>query len=265
MLEGRCLITPLRKRKKSGELYKRRDTNEAILGELLVLDREELLARCSIRSSRDPNRVPSECLLYLVRVCRDDNSDAWFNRLWPLLIQRVRDRIPRIDIAEGRDSATRMAIRDQVEGRFLELIAEDRDEYQPALDYLEVNFDAGLAMRRRDAQKPAWREENRSRPLGDPEHPGEISAEVEAAVGDFDPFAENLGEVYRLRVDAAIEALPEEQIRIIEMLRLDIPIDSKDPYAITIAKTLDRSEKTIRTYRDKAFAAIRAAVEEDGE
>ncbi len=265
MFEGRCLITPLRKRKKSGELYKRRDTNEAILGELLALDREDLLERCRIRSTRDPNRVPSECLLYLVRACRDDNSDGWFNLLWPLLIQRVRDRIPRIDVAKGAESSTRMTIRDQIEGRFLELIAEDRDQYQPALDYLEVNFDAGLAMRRRDAQKPAWRQENRSRPLEAPEHPGEISAEVEAAVGDFDPFAENLGEVYRLRLDAAIEALPEEQIRIIEMLRLDIPIDSKDSYMITIAKTLDRSEKTIRTYRDKAFAAIRAAVEEDGE
>jgi hypothetical protein len=260
------LIKPLHKRKKSGELYRRRDTIELILNELLALDREELFARCSIRSTRDPKRVPSECLLYLVRACRDDNTETWFNRLWPLLIQRVRDRIPRIDAADGKVSSARMAVRDQMEGRFLELIAEDRDVYQEALDYLEVNFDGGLSKRKLDAQQAAWREENRSRPLEDTERPGEISSEVEAAVGDFDPFAENVDEVYRLRLDAAIEALPKEQIRIIEMLRLDIPIDSKDPFAITIAKTLGRSEKTIRTYRDKAFAAIRTAVEEeDGE
>ena len=29
---------------------------------------------------------------------------------------------------------------------------------------------------------------------------------------------------------------------------------------MTIAKALGRSEKTIRTYRDKAFAALRAAM-----
>lgn len=224
-----------------------------------------MLARCRIRSTRDPNRVPSECLLYLVRACRDDNSEASFNFLWPLLIQRVRDRIPRTDVADGKESSMRMAVRDQMEGRFLELIAEDREVYQEALDYFEVNFDGAFSKRKLDAQKPAWREESRNRPLEDLEQPGEISAEVEAAAGDFDPFAENFDEVYRLRLDAAIDALPEEQIRIVEMLRLDIPIDSKDPYAITIAKTLGRSEKTVRTYRDKAFATLHAVIEEDDE
>ena len=254
------MINPLRKRKKSGELYKRRDTNEVILGELLTLGGKELLARCRIRSNRDPSRVPSECLLYLVRACRDENSEARFNLLWPLLIQRVRDRLPRVELADGKQSSTWMAVRDKVEGRFLELIAEDRHSYQEALDYFEVNFDGALSKRKLDAQKPAWRDENRSRPLEDPKRPGEMSIEVETAIGKFDPFAENLDRDYRFRLDAAIDALCEEQIRIIEMLRLDIPIDSKDPYAITIAKTLGRSEKTIRTYRDKAFATLRAAV-----
>lgn len=259
------MITPLRKRKKSGELYRRRDTNEAILGELLALDREELLERCQIRSSRDPNHVPSECLLYLVRACRDDNSDVWFNRLWPLLMQRVRNRIPRVDVADGKESASRMSVRDKIEGDFTLLLAEDRDGYEEALDYFEVNFDGALSTRKLDAQKPAWRDEKRNRPLENPEQPGEIALEVETAIGDFDPFAEKLDEIYRLRLDAAIEALPEEQIRIVEMLRLDIPIDSKDPFAVTIAKTLGRSEKTIRTYRDKAFATLRAAIEGDDE
>lgn len=259
------MITPLRKRKKSGELYRRRDTNEAILGELLALDRAELLERCQIRSSRDPNRVPSECLLYLVRACRDDNSDAWFNCLWPLLMKRVRNRIPRIDVADGKESASRMSVRDKIESDFTLLLAEDREGYEEALDYFEVNFDGALSTRKLDAQKSAWRDEKRNRPLENPEQPGEIALEVETAIGDFDPFAEKLDEIYRLRLDAAIEALPEEQIRIIEMLRLDIPIDSKDPFAVTIAKTLGRSEKTIRTYRDKAFATLRAAVEGDDE
>lgn len=49
-------------------------------------------------------------------------------------------------------------------------------------------------------------------------------------------------------------------MRIIEMLRKGVPIDSKEADAVTIAKALGKSEKTIRTHRDKAFAAIRAAM-----
>ena len=47
------------------------------------------------------------------------------------------------------------------------------------------------------------------------------------------------------------------------MLGRGVPIDSTDPYAITIAKTLGKVEKTIRTHRDKAFEAIRAALASD--
>lgn len=48
------------------------------------------------------------------------------------------------------------------------------------------------------------------------------------------------------------------------MLRKGIPIDSKDLDAVTIAKTLGKSEKTIRTHRDKAVAALRAFLSGDG-
>jgi DNA-binding NarL/FixJ family response regulator len=41
---------------------------------------------------------------------------------------------------------------------------------------------------------------------------------------------------------------------------LGFPIDSKDPEAMTIAKALKKSEKTIRLHRDRAFAALRAAL-----
>lgn len=44
------------------------------------------------------------------------------------------------------------------------------------------------------------------------------------------------------------------------MIQQGIPIDSKDPNVVTIAKTLGKSEKTIRTYRDKAYATLRAAL-----
>ena len=49
------------------------------------------------------------------------------------------------------------------------------------------------------------------------------------------------------------------------MLRQGFPIDSKEEDVMTIAKALGRSEKTIRTYRDKAFAALRTAMADGDE
>lgn len=87
-----------------------------------------------------------------------------------------------------------------------------------------------------------------------------MTEEVERAAGSFDPFCQS--EIddpdYRPQLDAAIDTLPLEQMRIIEMLRKGIPIDSKDADAVTISKVLGKSEKTIRTHRDKAFAVLRA-------
>ena len=41
------------------------------------------------------------------------------------------------------------------------------------------------------------------------------------------------------------------------MLLEGFPIDSKELGVVTISNTLGRVEKTIRTYRDKAYATLR--------
>jgi hypothetical protein len=257
------LITPLRKCTREGRHYRRDAAVEAQLLELAQLPRDELVERSCIRRRDDPNYVRSECLLYFLRACRKENSETHFERLYKLLLERVLRSLPNPDSPDGETSSlTKSIIRDQVLGRFTDLLAADRGTYQNKLDYFEVRFDGALASLRRDAQAAAWRHENRSATLEFDEETGEPSPEVERAAGSFDPFAppEGIDDDYRSRFDAAIDALPVEQIRIIEMLRQGIPIDSKDPEAITIAKVLGKSEKTIRTYRDKAFAALREAL-----
>ena len=44
------------------------------------------------------------------------------------------------------------------------------------------------------------------------------------------------------------------------MILQGIPIDSKEAGAVTIAKVLNKSEKTIRTYRDQAYATLRTVL-----
>ncbi len=254
------MINPLRKRTSDGALYTRDARLAAKLVELDALSRDELVERCKILRRDDPLYVPSECLLYFVRSLRQDNSEAYFERLYKLLVGRLLRGLPKPDTSDGSTtSATKERIRDKVFGRFVELLASDRAAYSEKLDYFELRFDGALASLRRDAQEQAWRDENRQTALEFDEETGEPSIEVEKAVGSFDPFvnADFADLDYRSRLDAAIDGLPLEQIRIITMIRAEIPIDSKDPAAVTIARELKRSEKTIRLQRDKAIATLR--------
>lgn len=265
---GETIVAPLRKRRLSGELYGRDPKIEALIAELTALPRDELIARAEIAKRSDPAYIPSECLVYFIRASRRDNNEAWFERLYRILIGRVLRSLPKAESSDGRtESLTRGVVRDKVFSRFVELLSADRADYVDKLDYFEVRFDGALASLRRDAQEKAWRDENRSQPLEYDEESGELSPEVEAAAGAHDPFAASDFDdpAYRSRLDAAIEALPTEQSRIIHMLRQGFPIDSKEPDVMTIAKALGRSEKTVRTYRDKAFAALRAAMTDGDE
>lgn len=265
---GEEIVAPLRKRRLSGELYRRDPKIEALIAELAVLPRDELIVRAEIAKRSDSGYIPSECLVYFIRASRRDNNEAWFERLYRILIGRVLRSLPKAENSDGRtESLTRGVVRDKVFSRFVELLSADRAGYVDKLDYFEVRFDGALASLRRDAQEKAWRDENRSQPLEYDEESGELSPEVEAAAGAHDPFvASDFDDpAYRSRLDAAIEALPIEQSRIIHMLRQGFPIDSKEADVMTIAKALGRSEKTIRTYRDKAFAALRTAMADGDE
>lgn len=265
---GEVVVSSLRKRRVNGELYERDPKIEALITELAALPRDELIAKAVVTKRSDPAYVPSECLVYFIRASRRDNNEAWFERLYRILIERVLRSLPRSESSDGKtESLTRGVVRDKVFSRFVELLSTDRATYVDKLDYFEVRFDGALASLRRDAQEKAWRDENRSQPLEYDEESGELSPEVEAAAGAHDPFAASDFDdpAYRSRLDAAIEALPIEQSRIIHMLRQGFPIDSKEPDVMTIAKALGRSEKTVRTYRDKAFATLRAAMTDGDE
>lgn len=265
---GEMIVQSLRKRRLNGELYQRDPKVESLIAELAALPRDELIAKAAVTKRSDPAYVPSECLVYFIRASRRDNNEAWFERLYRILIERVLRSLPRAESFDGKtELLTRGAVRDKVFSRFVELLSTDRATYVDKLDYFEVRFDGAVASLRRDAQEQAWRDENRSRPLEYDEESGELSPEVEAAAGAYDPFAASDFDnaAYRLRLDAAIEALPPEQSRIIHMLRQGFPIDSKEADVMTVAKALGRSEKTIRTYRDKAFAALRTAMADGDE
>ena len=256
------MVRPLRKTKLDGTPYYRRETVEAEIREIATLSVTELGRRAARWPTTASGFVSSEALVYFVRNLPDGaNRD----KLTAQLLGRVVRRIPRATDAGSRtESLTRMNIREDVVDRLVDLLLSDREEYDDRLDYYEVNFYSAIAKTRLDASNRHWKHENRSDELGSDEVG--VSERVEAAIGDYDPFdADELDKKdYRLLLDDAIDSLPEFQRRIVEMLRQEIPIDSKDLSVVTISKVLDKSEKTIRTHRDKAFASLRLRLERKG-
>lgn len=254
------MIEPLRKQTSEGKRYIRRPEIESKIIELSMLPRQELITRCKITKRSDPAHVPSECLMYFVRACRNDNSDVLFNQLYTSLAERVRCFSMR---NSGQTTSTESMIREKVFDQFVNLLAHDRTEYMDKLDYYEVSFENVMKRRYLDAQKQVWRDEKRAVAFYN-EETGEPTVAVERSTGSFDLFNSSAwaDADYRSRLWETIDSLPPEQRQIILMIDRGIPIDSKDPDAHTIAKTLGKSEKTIRTYRDKAYAVLRAALNE---
>lgn len=258
------MATALRRQKPDGALYTRTPAIEAQLSSLEQLSRDEILARCQISLRSDPGYVPSECLLHYVRASRTDNSNAWFERLYKILFARLLRALPLAESADGETSSlTRERVRDKVSERFVEMLAGDRQVYDDRLDFFEIRFDMARKRLRLDAQKQAWRDENRNQPISYDDS-GELTPEIEQAAGSVNPFegSEFHDEAFRLRLDAAIEALPPEQSRTVQMLMLDYQIHSEDPTMITICKVLGKTPKTIWNYRDRAMKALRKALSE---
>ncbi|MFC5439118.1 RNA polymerase sigma factor [Rhodanobacter ginsenosidimutans] len=256
------MLRPIRKRKLDGTLYFRREKVEAEIRTLGEISATELERRAGLWQVSDPGFVSPEALLYFVR-----NATAGTHRekLTEKLLVRVARRVPSVSNSGGETvSLTRMNIREDVRDHFIDLLLSDRKQYDERLDYYEVNFNSAVAADRLDASDRHWKHENRTAEIEIEE--GEVSALVESAVGGYNPFdADELDKKdYRLLLDEAIDSLPEFQRRIVVMWRQDIPIESNDPSIESISKVLGKSEKTIRTHRDKAFASLKLRLERKG-
>ncbi len=256
--------SPLRKLKLDGSPYHRPAEVEKQLTALERLSRDELLQRCRITDESDPDHVRSECILHFLRASHRDNSQARFAALYGILLERATRRLPRSG-NEFHLSSSRAEVNDLVLHRLNVLICSDRDAYSEQLDFFEIRFDKGIVRLRTDAFRKVGRQQRRDAPLHD-EETGELSDDVVKAIGSYNPFETEKIENrdYRSRLDDAIDTLPPLQQRIVQMLRKEVPIDStSDPYSVTISKTLGKVEKTIRSNRDKAYAALRSILEGD--
>jgi RNA polymerase sigma factor (sigma-70 family) len=234
------------------------------------LPRAGIVERCSVSDRNNPEYLPSECLLHLVREARSDNSDDHFAALYRQLRRRVLARLPRPEVgrsADGKELVSRinLDISDAVMGRFQELLMLDRQSYEERLDYFEINFDDAVAALRSTAKRKARRDEGRSAPMTYDDETSELNAEIEEAATAQNPISESKLDdpAYRSRLDLAIDTLPEPLRLVMELLLKGYPIESQEPPVRSVAGSLGCTEKTVRNRRAKAIQVLRKALNEE--
>ncbi len=255
------MIAPLRKRgKKSGKLYVRMDYVESMLNDLDSIAPTELTDRCR-RPRGHEGYVHNECVLHFVRRAWAANDLALCEPLLKELMERVRRSLPGFH-REGPIRQAELQINEEVFDKFVDMVFAERHAYNERLDFFEAYFREGLAKLRLTAREKTWAAEDRHASLFSEEDEGEIAAEVDA-VGAYDPFDPEVlsDSLYRSRLVGAIDSLHPLDKRIIEMLRQDIPIESKEPNAVTMVTVLGMSEKGIRNRRNRALARLRRFLE----
>ena len=261
------MVTALQKQRISGDgtCYSRLPHIEAALEVLSGLPWGDLVERARVTNRSDPLYVPSECLLHIFRNAgRQQTLSPELERMFLILRRRVLSALPAVlQYAPGdkqpSESASAAEIQEAVLFRFQQLLCEDRINYNEDLDFFEVRFDQAVARLRLSARRKVKRHEDRSEPLFSKEEPADLTVEVESALVRLqqDPVENLEAADYRRRLFVAIDTLPEKERRVIELLLQDIPIESQDPNAITIARIVGCSEKTVRNRRDRAFNMLR--------
>lgn len=254
---------PLKSRDKNGLPFIRPPEIEVCVARLESFDAAARLQAFAIASRKSCGYVPSEVLTYFLRRAQAAGAQDEFKQIFGLLMKRVGQSlfatIPDSRMAGAQD------IREEIMGRFAERIAKDCSGRFAMLDFFEVRFDLAFDRFRKTVLRQIGPASVLTEPLSTDGDEGQnISPEVEAAAADFlagDPQKID-DPAFRFELDAAIDALPDDQRRVVGLLRQGFQIDSKDPNIMTIAKMLKCDERTVRNRRDRAYKTLKSALQE---
>ena len=255
---------PLKSRDKHGVPFKRPPEIEVCLERLESLDATARLQAFAIGSRNISGYVPSEALTYFLRRAHATGAKDEFKHIFGLLLKRVVRSLFGTVSDSSMDGA--QGIREEITGRFAERIAKDCNGRFAMLDFFEVRFDLAFARFRTSVLRQIGPSSVLTEPLStDGENGHEIFREVEESAADFlggDPQKID-DPAFRLGLDAAIDALPDDQRRVVGLLRQGFQIDSKDPNIMTIARMLQCDERTVRNRRDRAYKTLKSVLQED--
>lgn len=255
---------PLKSKDKHGLPFTRPPEIEVCLARLEAVDATARLQAFAITSRKSSGYVSSEALTHFLRRAHATGAKDEFKQIFGLLMKRIGQSL----FATVSDSrmAGAQGIREEIMGRFAERIAKDCNGRFAMLDFFEVRFDMAFDRFRKSVLRQIGPSSVLTEPLStDGEAGQEISREVEEAAAECmggDPQKID-DPAFRLELDAAIDELPDDQRRVVGLLRQGFQIDSKDPNIMTIAKMLQCDERTVRNRRDRAFRTLNSVLQED--
>lgn len=261
------MIEPLTKVSKAGKLYKRRSVVLASIEAAIGIDRPTLERRAAISTPESPEYLSSECLLYFIRKRHREANAPERDKLLDILLRRNMQNL-KGTIPDGR-AANALYLRDEVLGRFGELVAEDgTGDLSNELDYYEVNFNGAFAALRIDVLRAEGRARQKLDPL--PEDDGS-----QGPLGDSDEDlgtliggrlrtpATQTGDALRMRLLRAIYALPENERKAVTLVHiLGYDEESDDPTKVTAATLCEVTGRTIRNWLRGAAKKLKQFKEE---
>lgn len=253
------MAEPLRQTNDAG-VYRRPVNIESEIDNLTMLSADERTARAKIGNRNDPDYVSSEAILYFLRRTKLDNSDRNFETLYRVLISRIKKTLPGRGREGGNLDTGAERVASQAEGRFIELLAADRQIYQKRLDFFEVHFNQALLALRQTALKKVLTDKSREAPaIEEADAVGEFNRSGKP-YSPFDPQKYS-DPHYRIKLREAINALPDDQRQVLFLDMQGFPYTSKEDLQATIGTLVGCNEQTARNRRNRAYKALRIALE----
>jgi DNA-directed RNA polymerase specialized sigma24 family protein len=250
----------LNKVTKGGVRYHRPPHIEASIEDALRQEIDEQLRRAKIRDPADPDYMPSECLVHLIREARLNGNKRAVDRLLVPLLKRCESRLNRT-IPESWPDA--QGLREEILQLLCELLARVGTNHDAtALDLFECKFNKGLAALR---FKRLRKETNRAKlfhsladevdddgqPIDRNETLARLSRAAQTPAGQED-F------VYLSQTLEAVKALPAAQRRAVELCCLQgYAPASEDPNEITAATICGVSGTAMRKNLRKAAEKLK--------
>lgn len=256
------MATPLKKAYSNGSIYARRSEVEQLIDEIEALPINAQTERCT------KSKVPMEVLLYFLRKTKAEDHTKAMEPLYLAFYTRaeasIKASIRRYKLAK-EDFIVQETL-DRLTGKLMEDAPDNS-----VLDYFEVRFNQALT-RLRNTVLEAYGPNSKKDPLADAselttssEDSAELSLEIEnAAAAFFDPDSSILDdENFRLSLMAAINNLPDNLRRPVQLRLQGMQIESNDPKTSTIPLVLDCTDRTVRNRLGKAYSLLREQLAEE--
>lgn len=249
--------------KKNGDVqYVRRGEVEEELEALYATSIEELAERSKISDADDPMYVSSEAVLHFVRQSKENDDGPAYETLFGELRQRLLRALPvdekRLPNSKFAVDPYQQEVRDQVMHKFMKLLCIDRNESSERLHYFEVMFNGAVARLRQTAKRDASERRKREKSEALPDVSGQPSDAngFDEHLRELNEPAENDGSVYRFEVLSAINTLPDDERRVVELLIQGYLLNE-------VANIVKCTEKTARSRRDRARKKLADVLERE--